>query len=81
MSHQKLVKGLEVDSPHAYDHVCSGYILRKLYKLPLLDSSLSVYSKMELVFMNLTSLILVSTWEGSFYALIIVEVSCHYLVG
>ena len=39
MSYQKLVKGLEVDLPHAYDHVCSGYIPRKLYKLSLLDSS------------------------------------------
>ena len=31
--------------------------------------------------MNLTSPISVPTWESSFYALIIVKVSCYYLVG
>jgi len=30
--------------------------------------------------MDLTSPISVSTWDGFLYALVVVEVSCHYLV-
>jgi len=39
------------------------------------------YSKMELVVMDLTGPISVLTWDGYVYALVIVEVSCRYLVG
>ena len=49
-----MVKGLELNSPLAFDHLYSGYIHSKFYKLPLLDLSSLLYLKMELVIMDLT---------------------------
>jgi len=35
---------------------------------------------MELLIVDLTGLMSVSTWDGYLYTLVIVEVSCHYAV-
>jgi len=79
MSYCKMVKGLELNSPLVFDHLCSGCIHSKSHKLLLLDLSSSSYSKMKLVIMNLTGPISVPTWDSNLYVLVAVEVSyCYY---
>ena len=39
------------------------------------------YSKIELLVIDLTGPMSVPTWDGFLYALVVVEVSCHYAVG
>jgi len=75
-----MVKGLEVDSPAAFDHLCSSYMHRKFHKLPLLDFSFSTYSKIKLLVIDLTGPMSVPTWNGNLYAFIVIEISCCYPV-
>jgi len=44
-------------------------------------TSMSRYSKMELLVMDLTGPMSVPTWDGFFYALVVIEVSCQYAIG
>jgi len=74
----KMVKGLELNSPLAFDHLCSGCMYGKSHKLLLLDLSSSSYSKMKLVIMDLTDPISVPTWDSNLYVLVAVEVSYCY---
>jgi hypothetical protein len=36
---------------------------------------------MELLVIDLTGPMLVSTWDGNYYALVVVEASCRYPIG
>ena len=63
-----------------FDYLCSSYANGKSYHLPFPKVSQSKYSKMKLVIMDLTSPMSVPTWDGFLYALVIIEVSYHYLV-
>ena len=81
MFHQKAVHGLNVFAPKEFDHLCNRYANGKSHCLPLSGSSASQYSKMELLIINLTGSISIPTWDEYLYVLIVVEVSCHYLVG
>ena len=63
-----------------FDYLCSSYTNGKSYHLPFPKVSQSKYSKMKLVIMDLTSPMSVPTWDGFLYALVIIEVSYHYLV-
>jgi len=47
----------------------------------MLGTSTSQYSKIELLVIDLTGPISVPTWDRFSYALAMVEVSCHYIVG
>ena len=75
ISHCKIVKELELNSPLAFNHLCSGCIHSKFYKLLLSDSSSLSYSKMELVVMDLTGPMSILTWDSNLYALVTVEMS------
>ena len=75
-----MVKGLNIMAPQDFDHLCSGYANRKSHYLPFFKINQSKYSKMELIIMDLTSPMLVPTWDSFLYTLIIIEVSCYYLV-
>ena len=81
MRNQQLVHGLEIMAPRKFDHLCSRCANGKSHRLPIPDSSMSRYSKMELLVMDLTGPMSVPTWDGYLYALVIVEVSCRYSVG
>ena len=80
MSCHKMVKGLELNSPLAFNHLCSGCMHGQSYKLPLLDLNSLSYSKMELVVVDLIGPMSIPTWDGNLYALVAVEVSCCYPV-
>ena len=80
MCQQGIVKELTIESSLAFDHLCSSYAHRKSYQLPLSKQSSTKYDKIELVVIDLTSLISVTTWDGYVYTLVVVEVSCHYPV-
>ncbi|KAJ3561473.1 hypothetical protein NP233_g10170 [Leucocoprinus birnbaumii] len=54
MSRQGMVKGLKVDAPVVYDHLCSGCMHGKSHKLPLPSASSTSYAKMDPVVMDLT---------------------------
>ncbi|KXN93160.1 hypothetical protein AN958_00084, partial [Leucoagaricus sp. SymC.cos] len=71
-----LVQGLKVHSPKDYDYLCTGCVHGKSHCLPLPSASTSHYEKMELVVIDLTGPMNVSTWDGYVYALVVVEVSC-----
>lgn len=53
----------------------------KSHKLLLLDLSSLLYSKIELVIIDLTGLMFIPMWDSNLYALVAVEVSCCYPVG
>jgi len=77
---QQMVKGLNITAPQDFDHLCSSCANGKSHRLFFPKVSQSKYSKMELVVMDLTGPTLVPTWDGFLYALVIIEVSCHYPV-
>jgi len=81
MVHQKAIHELNVFVPKEFDHLCNRCANSKSYHLLLLGSSASQYSKMELLIMDLTRPMSVSTWDRYLYALVVVEVSCHYAVS
>jgi len=78
---QKTIHGFNVFTPKEFDHLYNGCVNGKFHCLPLSESSASQYSKMELLVMDLTRLMSVSTWDGYLYLLIVVEVSCCYAVS
>jgi len=81
MQNQQLVYGLEITISREFNHLCSRCANGKSHCLPIPDSSMSRYSKMELLMMDLASPMFVPTWDGYLYALVMVEVSCRYPVG
>ena len=68
MARKKLVSGLDITSPKDHDHVCKGCVLSKSHHLPFPKVSNTVYSKMELVVMDITGPMSVETWTGRAYA-------------
>ena len=48
------VTGLEITAPREFNHLCSGCANDKSYRLPIPESSMSCYSKMELLVIDLT---------------------------
>jgi len=81
MQHQNLVKGLKISTSHEFDHICSGCTNSKSHCFLFPNSSSTHYTKIKLVIMDITGPMLVPTWDGFLYALVIVEVSCRYPVG
>ena len=80
MCHQNLVKGLDINLPQDFDHLCSGCANGKLHCSSFPKSSDNQYAKIELVVIDLTGPMSVPTWDEFLYALVIVEVSCRYPV-
>jgi len=81
MLYKQAVDGLEIYTPKEFDHLCNGYANRKSYRSPMPGTSMSCYSKMELLVMDLTGPMSVPTWDGFFYALVMIKVSYQYAVG
>ncbi|KAI5992378.1 hypothetical protein F5J12DRAFT_726982 [Pisolithus orientalis] len=76
MVQKNLVNGLNITSPKDFDHVCEGCVLSKSHWLPFPKVSNTVYSKMELVVMDITGPMSVETWTQRTYAMVIIEASC-----
>ena len=81
MVQKKLVSGLDITLPKDYDHVCKGCILGKSHRLLFPKVSNTIYSKMELVVMDITGPMSVETWTGCAYAMVVIEASCQFGVG
>ena len=81
MQWKDFVNRLDLTVPDDYDHVCTGCAHGKSHQKPMLGTSNTKYSKMELVVVDLTGPISVPTWDGYVYALVVIEVSCRYPVG
>ena len=81
MLHERVVKGLEIHAPKDFDQLCNACANGKSYCSPMPETSVSKYSKMELLVMDLTGPMMVLTWDGYQYALVVIEVSCRYAVG
>jgi len=75
MGWKDFINGLDLKIPNDYNHICTRYAYRKSHRKPMLGTSETKYSKIELVVMDLTSSISVPTWNSYVYALV-VEVNC-----
>jgi len=81
MLHEHVVKRLEIHAPKDFDQLYNGCANGKSHHSPMPKTSASKYSKMELLVMDLIGPMTVPTWDGYQYALVVIEVSCHYAVG
>ena len=81
MLHERVIKGLEIRAPKDFDQLCNACTNGKSHHSPMPETSASKYSKIELLVMDLTDLMMVPTWDGYQYALVVIEVSCRYAVG
>jgi len=81
MVQKKLVSRLDITSSKEYNHVCEGCVLGKSHCLPFPKTSSTIYSKMELVVMDITGPMSVETWTGHAYAMVVIEASCRFRVG
>jgi len=81
MFQERIVKGLDIHAPKDFDQLCNGCANGKSHHLPMPETSTSKYSKMELLVMDLTGPMTISTWDGYQYALVVIEASCRYAVG
>ena len=78
---QKAVHGLDIFAPKEFDYLCNECKNGKSYYLPLPGSSVSQYSKIKLLIMDLTRPMFITTWDGYLYMLVVIEVSCCYIVS
>jgi hypothetical protein len=76
-----MVNGLTISSLKEYDHVCEGYMLGKSHRLPFPKASLTNYTPMELVVVDLTGPMSVKTWSGMSYVFIAVEMNSRMSFG
>jgi len=81
MVHQKAVHRLNAFISKEFDHLYNGCANGKSHHLSLPGSSTSQYSKIELLIMDLTRPMSVPTWDGYLYALVVMKVSCCYVVS
>jgi len=61
MQRQNLVKGLKISTLREFNHICSGCTNGKSYHFSFPNFSSTHYIKMELVIMDITSLMLIPT--------------------
>jgi hypothetical protein len=81
MKRKDLVEGLDLRSPEEFDFVCEGCILGKSHRLEIPKKSNTKYEKIDLIAIDLTRPMSHATWNGSLYALVIIEVSTRFPVG
>jgi hypothetical protein len=76
-----MVNGLTISSLKEYDHVCEGCVLGKSHHLPFPKASLTNYTPMELVVVDLTGPMSVETWSGMSYTFIAIEMNSWMSFG
>lgn len=77
---REMVTGLTLNSPD-FDHVCKPCVLGKKHRHPFPKRSKKSYWKSKLVVTDLTGPMLVETWSGSSYGLVVKEMSCRFGIG
>jgi hypothetical protein len=81
MARKNMVNRLTISSLKEYDHVCEGCVLGKSHRLPFPKASLTNYTPMELVVMDLTGPMSVETWSGMSYMFIAIEMNSQMSFG
>jgi hypothetical protein len=75
MAQKNMVNRLTILSLKEYEHVCEGCVLGKSHRLPFPKASLTNYTPMELVVVDLTGPMSVEMWSGMSYTFIAVEMN------
>jgi hypothetical protein len=76
-----MVNGLTISSLKEYDHAREGCVLGKSHCLPFPKASLTNYTPMELVVVDLTGPMSVEMWSGMSYTFIAVEMNSWMSFG
>jgi hypothetical protein len=76
-----MVNGLTISSLEEYDCVCEGCVLGKSHRLPFPKASLTNYTPMELIVVDLTGPMSVEMWSGMSYMFIAVEMNSQMSSG
>jgi hypothetical protein len=75
LNQKSMVNGLTITSPKSYDHICEGCVLGKSHRLPFPNASHTHYERMELVVVDLSRPMSVTTWTGKAYMFVAVEMN------
>jgi hypothetical protein len=81
LNQKSLVNRLTITSPKSYDHVCEGCVLGKSHHLPFPNASHTHYEKMELIIVDLSGSMSVTTWTGKVYVFFAVEMNSQLGIG
>jgi hypothetical protein len=81
LNQKSMVNGLTITSPRYYDHICKGCMLGKSHRLPFPNASHTHYEKMELVVVDLSGPMSVTTWTGKAYTFVAVEMNSRMGIG
>jgi hypothetical protein len=81
LNQKSIVNGLTITSPKFYDHVCEGCMLGKSYHLLFSNASHTHYEKMELVIVDLSGPMSVTTWTGKAYMFVTIEMNSQLGIG
>jgi hypothetical protein len=81
LKQKSMVDGLTITSPKSYDHICKGCMLGKSHRLPSPNASHTHYEKMELLVVDLSGPISVTTWTGKAYTFVAVEMDSQMGIG
>jgi hypothetical protein len=81
LNQKSMVNGLTITSPKSYDHICEGCVLGKSHHLLFPNASHTHYEKMELVVVDLSGPMLVTTWTGKAYVFVVVEMNSRLGIG
>jgi hypothetical protein len=81
LDQKSMVNRLTITSLKSYDHICEGCMLGKSHRLPFPNASHTHYEKMELVIVDLSGPISVTTWTGKAYAFVVVEMNSRLGIG
>jgi hypothetical protein len=75
------VNSLTISSLKEYNHVCEGCVLSKSHRLPFPKASLTNYTPMEPVVVDLTGPMSVEMWSGMSYMFIAMEMNSRMSFG
>jgi hypothetical protein len=78
---KSMVNGLTITSPKSYDHICEGCVLGKSHCLLFPNASHTHYETIELVIVDLSGPMSVTTWTGKAYVFIAVEMNSRLGIG
>jgi hypothetical protein len=75
LEQKSMVNGLTITSPKSYDHICEGCVLGKSHCLSFSNASHTHHEKMELLVVDLSRPMSVTTWTGKAYTFVAVEMN------
>ena len=75
-----MVNGLDITNMQDFDYVCEGCALGKSHHLPFPETSHTKHEKMDLIAVDLSGPMSVSTWTGMRYAFVAIDVGTRYSI-